>query len=179
MRVFANEISDFGAHYILNENKRVPSNKCLVHCANKILHAESHEVCNIIDDFSLSNLSCIKVKECATYREGIDILKTIYLRAKSNKSISDYVLLSSSTLRCGTASFYDRLADIEWINELTPKNLSLQSEALSLTTILSYKGLENKHVILLLDADKVNDKYELYIGISRAILDVEIIYLKK
>ena len=82
-------------------------------------------------------------------------------------------------LRCGSASFYDRLADIEWIKELTHKNLSLQSETLSLTTILSYKGLENKHIILLLDADKVSDKYELYIGMSRAILDVEIIFLKK
>ena len=179
LRVFANEISDFGAHYILNENKRVPSNKCLVHCANKILHAESHEVCNIIDDFSLSNPSCIKINKCATYREGIGLLKDIYLRAKSNRSISDYVLLSSSTLRCGIASFYDRLADIEWIKELTHKNLSIQSETLDLTTILSYKGLENKHIILLLDADKVSDKYELYIGMSRAILDVEIIYLKK
>ena len=179
LKVFANEISDFGAHYILNENKRVPSNKCLVHCANKILHAESYEVRSIIDDFSLSDPSCIKVIRCATYREGIRLLKNIYSRAKSNKSIDDYVLLSSSTLRYGIDSFYDRLADIEWIKELTPRNLPLQSENISLTTILSYKGLENKHIILLLDNDKVSDKYELYIGMSRAILDVEIIYLKK
>ena len=179
LKIFANEISDFGAHYILNENKRVPSNKCLVHCANKILHAESYEVRSIIDDFSLSDPSCIKVIRCATYREGIRLLKNIYSRAKSNKSIDDYVLLSSSTLRYGIDSFYDRLADIEWIKELTPRNLPLQSENISLTTILSYKGLENKHIILLLDNDKVSDKYELYIGMSRAILDVEIIYLKK
>ena len=48
---------------------------------------------------------------------------------------------------------------------------------LSLTTILSYKGLETKHVILILNNRESIDKFELYVGMTRAIFDLEILLL--
>lgn len=179
LRTFANELCEYGTHYLLNENKRVPSNKSLVQCANKILHSEPYEIDAILTDSSATERMCLKLHTNISWRECIRHLKTLHRNAESTKSTKDYTILSSASLKRGPDSFYDRLADIEWIKELTPGNLPVESGAFPLTTILSYKGLENKHIIMALDADATRDKYELYVGISRAILDVEILFIKK
>lgn len=179
LRTFANELCDHGAHYLLNENKRVPSNKSLVQCANRILHSEPYEIDSILADSATTGGSCLKLHNNICWRDCISYLKNLYLNAKSSKSTKDYTILSSASLRRGNDSVYDRLADIEWVRELTPTNLAVDSTSFSLTTILSYKGLENKHIIIFLDSEAMRDKYELYVGISRAILDVEILFFKK
>ena len=74
---------------------------------------------------------------------------------------------------------FERLSDIELIKELKPENVKYEENRLGLTTILSYKGLETKHVILILNYRETIDKFELYVGMTRAMYDLEILLLDK
>ena len=74
---------------------------------------------------------------------------------------------------------FERLSDIELIKELNPENIKYEENRLCLTTILSYKGLETKHVILIINNREAIDKFELYIGMTRAMFDIEILLLDK
>ena len=74
---------------------------------------------------------------------------------------------------------FERLPDIELIKELKPENVKYEEDRLSLTTILSYKGLETKHVLLVLNNREEIDKFELYVGMTRAMFDLELLLLDK
>ena len=91
------------------------------------------------------------------------------------KKWSENVVLTDSHNK----ALYERLSDIELIKELKPDNIRFEEERLSLTTILSYKGLETKHVILVLNNREEIDKFELYVGMTRAMFDLEILLLDK
>ena len=91
------------------------------------------------------------------------------------KKWTDYVVLVDSHNK----QLYERLADIELIKELRPENVRYEENRLSLTTILSYKGLETKHVVLVLNNRETIDKFELYVGMTRAMFDLEILLLDK
>ena len=75
-------------------------------------------------------------------------------------------------------SLYDRIATLENIKELTPRNFCYDTCALPYTSILTYKGLESKHVVLVVNGRKEIDVYELYIGLTRAIMDIQILILQ-
>ena len=96
------------------------------------------------------------------------------MRSGENKW-SEYVLLTDSHNK----QLFERLSDIELIKELKPENVKYEEDRLSLTTILSYKGLETKHVLLVLNNREEIDKFELYVGMTRAMFDLEILLLDK
>jgi DNA helicase IV len=68
---------------------------------------------------------------------------------------------------------------MEFIKELTPENVQKDEDRLCLTSILTYKGLETKHVILILNNQESIDKFELYVGMTRAMFDLELLILDK
>ena len=74
--------------------------------------------------------------------------------------------------------FYDRIATIDGIKELNEENVCLDTGELGFTSILSYKGLESKHVILILNGRKKMNTFELYVGMTRAIVDLQILILE-
>lgn len=56
-------------------------------------------------------------------------------------------------------------------------------ELLAFTTILKYKGLEDNNIILVIPASKIksswdNFLFEIYVGMTRAIMNLDIIILK-
>ncbi|UVD78562.1 NERD domain-containing protein [Myroides albus] len=55
------------------------------------------------------------------------------------------------------------------MEELTIENLSLKPNKLQYTTAVKFKGLERKHVILIVDKPNKLTPYEWYIGCTRAI----------
>jgi DNA helicase IV len=67
---------------------------------------------------------------------------------------------------------------MEKIEELSVENISKVDGRLQFTTILAYKGLENKHITLLMNSRNELDRFELYVGMTRAIFDLEILILK-
>ena len=91
------------------------------------------------------------------------------------KKWSEYVVLTDSHNK----QLFERLSDIELIKELKPENVRYEEDRLCLTTILSYKGLETKHVLLVLNNREEIDKFELYVGMTRAMFDLEILLLEK
>ena len=172
---YAANISRFGTHFILSENKRVPTNRQIVDNANKVLvSGDDREATATILEIEKANDSAIKVSHFAGSNELVRYIKKLLNELREgNKNWHDYVLLSDSHSK----SLYDRLADIELIKELKPENVMYKENKLSLTTILSYKGLETKHVLLILNNRESIDKFELYVGMTRAMFDLELLLL--
>lgn len=174
---YAEDISRHGTHFILNENKRVPNNKQIVEEANKILQSgNDFMVSDIIDEIEGRNDPAIKVHRFQGSNELVKHIKSLLSDLKDGKKEwTDYVVLVDSHNK----QLYERLADIELIKELRPENVKYEENRLSLTTILSYKGLETKHVVLVLNNRETIDKFELYVGMTRAMFDLEILLLDK
>lgn len=79
---------------------------------------------------------------------------------------------------CRTLLFFAPYADF---SEKTIERKS--KELLAFTTILKYKGLEDNNIILVIPASKIksswdNFLFEIYVGMTRAIMNLDIIILK-
>lgn len=175
----ADRVSQHSAHFILDENKRVPNHKEIINIANLLLKDTN------IEDFFLkiesSEYKSIKVNYFNGVRELIKHINAIKSNIEDNKlNWDDYVLLGHSSIKKTEIgeSLYNRISGIYNITELTEENIYLNSSSLSFTSILSYKGLESKHVILILNKREFIDSFELYIGMTRAIIDLEILVLE-
>lgn len=171
---YAEDIARCGTHFVLNENKRVPNNKQIVDDANLILSATN--VIDIIKEIESMNDPAIKVSHFKGSNELVRRIKEILSDLKSGqKQWDEYVVLTDSHSR----RLLERLSDMEFIKELTPENVQKDEDRLCLTSILTYKGLETKHVILILNNQESIDKFELYVGMTRAMFDLELLILDK
>jgi hypothetical protein len=65
------------------------------------------------------------------------------------------------------------------LKELTEENIVRQDDRLPFSSILKFKGLEKKHVVLVVNATTYINSYELYIGMTRAMIDVDMLILEK
>ena len=174
---YAEDISRYGTHFVLNENKRVPNNKQIVDEAVKVLESENGiQASQILKETEDRNDPAIKIYRYQDGNELVKHIKALLTELKDGKKKwSEYVVLTDSHNK----ALYERLSDIELIKELKPDNVKFEEDRLSLTTILSYKGLETKHVILVLNNREEIDKFELYVGMTRAMFDLEILLLDK
>lgn len=172
---YADDIARFGTHFVLSENKRVPSNRQIVENANKLLKSTTKETSlEIIAQIERDNDPAIMIHHFKGANELVKHIKSHLSAMKSNdKKWNEYVLLVDSKCK----ALFDRLSDIESIKELKPENIAYTDNKLQLSTILSYKGLETKHVILIMNNRDTLDKFELYIGMTRAMYDLEILLL--
>lgn len=83
-------------------------------------------------------------------------------------------------------SIYDTIADMDSILvPLSEKTIERKSkQMLAYTTILKYKGLEDNNIILVIPYEKIksswdNFLFEIYEGMTRAIMNLDIIVLKE
>ncbi len=171
---YAEDIARYGTHFVLNENKRVPNNKQIVDDANRILSAT--DVVDVIKEIEAMNDPAIKISHYQGSNELVRRIKEILSDLKNGKKIwSEYVVLTDSQSK----RLYERLSDIELIRELKPDNIIYDDDKLNLTTILSYKGLETKHIVLILNNRELIDKFELYVGMTRAMYGLELLILDR
>lgn len=172
---YAEDISRFGTHFVLNENKRVPNNKQIVDVANKLLESDDKtQTSSIIKDIEERSDPAIRIHHYQGSNELVKHIKSLLTDLKKGKkNWREYILLTDSHNK----QLYERLSDIELIKELKPDNLRYEEDRLCLTTILSYKGLETKHVVLVVNNREEIDKFELYVGMTRAMFDLEILLL--
>jgi hypothetical protein len=176
---YAEQLSRHSAHFVLDENKRVPYHKEIVEFSEELLNTNDYSI--FLDSVSQSNSKSISINCFTGARQIIKHINGIKEDIENNnENWNEYVLLAHSSTKKSAIgeSLYDRIASLGGIKELTEKNIFQESTSLSFTSILSYKGLENKHVILLLNKREYIDSFELYIGVTRAIEDLEIIVLE-
>ena len=68
---------------------------------------------------------------------------------------------------------------IKDIEELNEHNISDTSNKLRYSSILKFKGLEKKNIFVVITKPSELNKYEMFVGITRAILNLEIIIVEK
>ena len=173
---FAQLISNHSAHFILDENKRVPTNKELVECAAAVM---SKSV--MVSEFLQENKELLNIEWCKGAKSILKRINEINNTKTYQKNIKDCVILAhSSTQKTDFGeSLYDIIATATTISELNERNINNNPlDGIPFTSILRFKGLESKHVILVLNNRTYIDNYELYIGITRAIIDVTILILE-
>ena len=83
-------------------------------------------------------------------------------------------------------SVFDTIAEMDsLLIPLSEKTIERKSkESLAFTTILKYKGLEDNNIILVIPYSKIksswdNFLFEIYVGMTRAIMNLDIIILKE
>ena len=188
-----NKMAEHAASFVLDENKRVPTNKLIVEYANKVLTKEHNQdtyeaYLKSLNEDSIAGLTI------STHSSVREVKKTIkehaQIFAQYSGELSSTTLLVHSDLKYkeyeDDDSVYDKIAEMDsLLIELSEKTIERKSkELLAYTTILKYKGLEDNNIILVLPYSKrksswENFLFEIYVGMTRAIMNLDIIILKE
>jgi hypothetical protein len=177
----ADLLSAYFSHFKLNEVKRSAQNPDLRILSAKILEDPTVLV-NENFKCNYSNISIIICNSLVAVKDHLvrNVLSSIRSGNSSLKG-EDCIILIESTLLRGTykdgpdMNYELIIKDIEELNE---DNIADTSNKLRYTSILKYKGLEKKNVFLVITYPNEQNKYEVYIGITRAIYNLEIIIVK-
>ena len=170
-----------GARFVLDTNKRVPTNKEIVSFAQMLLDGETPDT--LFQSIINENYASTQVFFFDGAKQLIKHINQIKKSIRENsRNWNDYVILADSTTKreqtSGNEKLYDRLATIEGIKELTPRNICQDTAEIPFTSMLAYKGLECKHVILVINGRVDISSLELYVGMTRAIMDIQLLVLK-
>lgn len=180
---YTESLNRYGCHFLLNENKRVPTNREIVEYANMLLANGDFNINTYLNDINQPHNDAITIHRFKGAKEVVRFIRDKIVKIKEDSlDWNDYTLLCNSEMKklpySGDETIYDRIFDMENTRELTTENIGIPEKRLQFTSILSYKGLENKHIILLMSNRAEIDKYELYVGMTRAIYDLEILILE-
>ncbi|MBP5421731.1 MAG: NERD domain-containing protein [Paludibacteraceae bacterium] len=170
-----------GARFELDTNKRVPTNKEIVSFAKMLLDGVS--ATDLFQSIIKENYSSTQVFFFDGAKQLIKHINQVKKEIREgSKNWNDYILLADSStkkeLTTGNEKLYDRIATMEGIKELTPKNICQDTSEIPFTSMLAYKGLECKHVLLVINGRTEISTFELYIGMTRAIIDLQLLVLQ-
>lgn len=177
-------VSEHAAIYCLLDNKRVRTNLEIVQVAQRVKDLSSYaELAPILDEIGRKEDYPISIQ---SFREPKEMLKFIKQRSEElheKKDCVNHTLLAHSSLKhvagIGKKDIYQIISELRYVSELTTENINTEwDENLQFTSILSYKGLENHHIILALKKEDYLKCFELYIGMSRAIVSLELLILE-
>lgn len=178
----ADLMTEYYSHYKLNEVKRSAQNPDIRKLASEVL--ENPEI--ISNQAFEKDYSEIKVFQHNSLQEvKKHILKNILTPIRETDSSligKDCVLLIESTFLRGSYKGGEDLRElliIKDVEELDENNISDTANKLRYTSILKYKGLEKKNVFLVISEPNELNKYELFVGLTRAMLNVEINVIKQ
>ncbi|MBD0831302.1 nuclease-related domain-containing DEAD/DEAH box helicase [Aestuariibaculum sediminum] len=173
----ADLMTEYYSHFKLNEVKRSSQNPKIRHLSSEIIENPTIILNQQFEDLYPN----IKVQRFAALKYVKKyILKNILTPIRETDSSligKDCVLLIESTFLRGTYKGDEDLREmliIKDVEELNQRNIGDTSNKLRYTSILKYKGLEKKNVFLVVSEPSELNKYELFVGITRAILNVEI-----
>lgn len=170
-----------GARFILDTNKRVPTNKEIVSFAKMLLNGTSAK--DLFQCIIKENYASTQVFYFDGAKQLIKHINQIKKEIRDGaKNWNEYVILADSSTKkeqtTGNEKLYDRIATIEGIKELSAKNICLDTSEIPFTSMLAYKGLECKHVILVINGRTEISTLELYVGMTRAIMDLQLLVLQ-
>lgn len=183
------DLQRYAAHYKLNENKRIITNKQLVEIASDFLQLESNnEYIKYIKELSGKTIPYLMVQ----LTDSSKTLSMAFREAVNNsEDKKNTVVLVHSDFKHKFASkdnhsltLYDTLSckpGTHILDEKDVENPDLSS--IPFTSILKYKGLETNKVILVLPYDLntnniSNFLFEVYVGFTRAMMELHVIVHK-
>jgi len=173
----ADLLTEYYCHFKINEVKRSAQNPDIRRLSAEIL--ENPEILDI-DDFGIKfpNIPIKRHKNLQDVKSHIvkNILTPIRETDSSLKG-QDCIILIESTLLRGEYKEKEDLRElliIKDVEELLEFNVGDTANKLRYSSILKFKGLEKKNVFLVISKPSELNKYEIFAGITRAILNVEI-----
>lgn len=173
----ADLLTEYYCHFKINEVKRSAQNPDIRRLSSEIL--EHPEILDT-DDFEMK-FSNIPVRRHKTLQEvKSHIVKNILTPIRETDSSlkgQDCVILIESTFLRGEYKGKEDLRElliIKDVEELSEANVGDNANKLRYSSILKFKGLEKKNVFLVISKPGEINKYEIFVGITRAILNVEI-----
>lgn len=173
----ADLMTEYYSHFKLNDVKRSAQNPDI-----RKLSAEILEIPNILInerfDESYSNIKVIQHESLEDVKKHIvkHILTPIRETDSSLKG-QDCIILIESTFLKGSYKGKEDLRElliIKDVEELSESNVGDTANKLRYSSILKFKGLEKKNIFLVISEPNELNKYEIFVGITRAILNVEI-----
>lgn len=184
---YVDDFQRYAVHYKLSENKRIITNKKIVDIANKFLTLYSEQdyqtyISGLISE-AIPNLN-IQITD------SIKALNIAFRDAARNSEdhINTVVLVHSNfnhiNIKTLDDTLYNILSDKPWVHLLNEKDISTPDlSTIRFTSILKYKGLETNKVILiipynLIAGDISNFLYEIYVGFTRAMMELQVIIFK-
>lgn len=178
------EISDNSAMFTLTKNRRVPQNSEIHEISNHIREADSYdEIQDILKDIETGQNLPIKIQR---FSDPASLVTEIIKKTDdicNNSKGEQYVLLTHSNIDRtkwqGDLTITKAIEFlIEGTNRITKENINtLGEKTFAWTSILRYKGLECNNVILVIKNEEDLNYFELYIGMTRAVVSVEILIL--
>lgn len=173
----ADLLTEYYCHFKINEVKRTAQNPDIRRLSSEILE---HPQILDIDAFEMK-FSNIPVKRHKTLQDvKSHIVKNILTPVRETDSSlkgQDCVILIESTFLRGEYKGKEDLRElliIKDVEELSEANVGDTANKLRYSSILKFKGLEKKNVFLVISKPSEINKYEIFVGITRAILNVEI-----
>lgn len=173
----ADLLTEYYSYFKISEVKRSAQNPDIRKLSSEILeHPE------ILDDNKFEewfpNIDIKRHRNLQDVKSHIvkSILTPIRETDSSLKGQDCIILIESTFLRGsykGKEDFRELLI-IKDVEELIETNVGDTANKLRYSSILKFKGLEKKNVFLVISKPSVFNKYELFVGITRAILNVEI-----
>lgn len=173
----ADLLTEYYSHFKINEVKRSAQNPDIRRLSADIL--ENPEILDI-DDFGLKYpnipLKCHKNLQDVKSHIVKNILTPIRETDSSLKG-QDCIILIESTFLKGEYRGKEDLRElliIKDVEELSEANVGDTANKLRYSSILKFKGLEKKNVFIVVSKPSELNKYEIFVGITRAILNIEI-----
>jgi len=173
----ADLLTEYYCHFKLNEVKRSAQNPDIRRLSAEIL--ENPQILDI-DDFGIKYTN-IPVKRHKNLQDVKDhIVKNILIPIRETDSSlrgQDCIILIESTFLKGDFKGKEDLRElliIKDVEELSEFNIGDTANKLRYSSILKFKGLEKKNVFLVISKPSELNKYETFVGVTRAILNVEI-----
>jgi len=177
----ADILTGYFSHFKLNDVKRSAQNpdirklSCELLDSPKVLEAEY---------FSLNypNIPIIVHNSLESVKRHLvqKVLSSIRTKTSSLRGEDCIVLIESSLLKGAFRGQPDMNYEltINDVEELNENNITDTANKLRYTSILKYKGLEKKNVYLVITEPSELNKYEIFVGITRAIYNLEINIVK-
>lgn len=173
----ADLLTEYYTHFKLDEVKRSAQNPEMRKLSCDIL--ENPEI--LKDEKFEEFYSTIKVNKFQSLQDVKrhivkNILKPIRETDSSLRGQDCIILIESTFLRGNYKGKEDlrELLIIKDVEELSEANVGDTANKLRYSSILKFKGLEKKNVFLVVSNPSEINKYEIFVGITRAILNVEI-----
>lgn len=170
-------LAEYYSHYKMCDVKRSAQNPDIRKLSSAVLDnpnvVGSDELSELFPQISYlrhNNLEGIK-------KHIVKNILTPIREADSSLRGQDCVLLIESTFLQGSYKGSEDLSElliIKDIEELTEFNIGDTANKLRYSSILKFKGLEKKNVFLIISEPSDLNKYEIFVGLTRAILNVEI-----
>lgn len=173
----ADLMTEYYCHYKINEIKRSAQNPDIRRLSMEILE-NPRIIFESTFNENFPNINIVFHKSLSEVKKYI-ISKILTPIRESNSSLKgqDCIILIESTFLNKIYKTNEDLRElliIKDVEELTENNISDKANKLRYTSILKFKGLEKNNVYLIMSKLIEYNKYELYVGITRAILNVEI-----